>query len=315
MTPRGPFVFLFVLALASCSGEPAESAPVGDANVTADAAPADPGRFFERSIVFLATRPDSVMIVPWLISARTLPGGVHREVRGLLARGDTWEEFFSDEWESAPTRLPWNPLPRGRMRLVVGDLDAVEQILFDEGPRQLGVQLLQPRAEWSGPRGESFRLLDGALLMASARVPGLILDVMRARPLRDAEGGDWAVLHSGDSLQAVLHSPNFQPPGTAGAFHALARVNEVERVFPEVTVTWSESRSFERARREIPVVWSAEAVGGEMSAQLTIEAAQIQAGQGDGPQLPVDAFFQVEGTLRIAEAVYRVSGLLRHTQP
>jgi hypothetical protein len=315
MTACGRSSLLLVLALASCSGEPAESEPTGDADVAADSAPADPGRFFERSIVFLTTRPDSVLIVPWLISARTLPGGVQREVRGLLARGDTWEEFFADQWESPPTRLPWNPLPRGRMRLVVGDLDALEQVLFDEGPRQLGVQLLQPRAEWSGPRGESFRLLDGALMMASARVPGVVLDVTRGRPLREGQGGDWAVLYAGDVLQMVLHAPTFQPPGTSGAFHAWARVDDAEQVWPEVTVDWSERTSFERARREIPVVWSAAAAGGEMSADLTVHAAHIQAGEGEGPQLPVDAFFQVEGTVRIGEAVHRVRGLLRHTQP
>jgi hypothetical protein len=148
-------VSLALLLVVACSGEPSDAAPGDGVETAADTVSGDQGRFFERNIVFLATRPDSVLIVPWLISARTSPGGVLREVRGLLARSETWEEFFADRWETPPTRIPQNPLPRGRMRIVVGDADALEQIFFDEGPRQLGVALLAPRSEWSGPRGES----------------------------------------------------------------------------------------------------------------------------------------------------------------
>ena len=48
---------------------------------------------------------------------------------------------------------------------------------------------------------------------------------------------------------------------------------------------------------------------------MDLHAAQIQAGEGEAPQLPVDAFLQVEGTVRIGQAVHPVRGLLRHTQP
>jgi hypothetical protein len=201
------------------------------------------------------------------------------------------------------------------MRLVVGDDDALEQILFDEGARQLGVLLQEPRAEWSGPRGESFRLLDGAVVMGSARVPGIILDLTRGRPLRETEGGDWAVLYGTDGLRVVLNSPELQPPGTAGAFHAWVMVGDQEEQWPDVTVTWNESSSFQRARREVPLAWSAAVAGGEMSVDLTVHSAQIEAGEGGGPQLPVDAFFEVEGSVRIGEVVHPVRGLLRHIQP
>jgi hypothetical protein len=308
--PRPTLALLLVLV--ACSREQPESAPLGGSG-DADSVPGYQGRLFERNVVFLTTRPESLLIIPWLISARTLPGGVQREARGLLGRNETWEEFFSDRWETPPTRLPWNPLPRSRMRLVVGELDALEQILFDEGPRQLGVHLLEPRAEWSGPRGESFRILDGALVMSSTRVPGIILDMTRGRPLREAVGGDWAVLYSGDSLQMVLHAPELVPPGTAGAFHAWSKLGDQERQWPDVTVSWSARRAFERARREVPVAWSAVA-GGELRVDLDVHAALIQAGEGEGPQLPVDAFFQVVGTVRIGDAVHPVRGLLRHTQ-
>jgi hypothetical protein len=299
----------------ACSRESSDTTPSDHVETAADTVPTDRGRYFERNIVFVASSPDSVLIVPWLISARTLPGGVLREVRGLLARSETWEEFFADRWVTPPTRIPQNPLPRGRMRIVVGDADALEQIFFDEGPRQLGVALLAPRSEWSGPRGESFRLLDGALVLASARVPGVVLDMTRGRPMRDRVGGDWAFLHSGDSLLVVLHAPLLEPPGTGGAFHGWARVGEQETQWPIVTVTWGERSAFERARREVPVAWSAASVDGEMRADLTVRTAQIQAGEGEGPQLPVDAFFQVEGTFRLGDVIYPLRGLLRHTQP
>ena len=77
---------------------------------------------------------------------------------------------------------------------------------------------------------------------------------------------------------------------------------------------WSETRAFERARREVPVRWRFAGGGGEMAAELVAGAAHIEAGEGEGPLLPVDALFEVSGTVRIADATYPVRGLVRHQQ-
>lgn len=304
-----------LIGLLGCPGETAENAVSPRADGDSESPPVFQGRVFERNVVFLTSRPDSVLLVPWLMAARTLPGGVQRQARGLLARSDTWEPFFADEWETAPTRVPWRVLPRGRMRLVVGEEDALEQIVFDEGPRQLDVVLQSPIVEWDDQRGETFRILQGALVLSNTHVPGLVLDMTRGRRVLDPEGGDWAFVAAGDTLQVVLHAGEARPPGSPEAFRAWARVGDRELDWPDVTVTWEGTRSFERARREVPVAWSAESTDGELRVVLRVRAAHVQAGEGEGPQLPVDALFAVEGDVRIGDAVHPVRGLLRHAQP
>jgi hypothetical protein len=54
---------------------------------------------------------------------------------------------------------------------------------------------------------------------------------------------------------------------------------------------------------------------GDLRVELTVLTAELQAGVGDGPQLPVDAFFEVEGTVLMGNDSYPVRGLLRHVQP
>jgi hypothetical protein len=311
-----PLLLLVLLSLAGCSREQPEDAPAG----TLVAAPADSaeefqGRAYERNIVFLTARSDSALLVPWMIRARTLPGGVRREARGFLARGEAWEPFFTEEWETPPTRAPWRILPRGRMRLVVGADDGLERLIFEEGPRQLEVALEGTLAEWTGPRGDVFRLLDGALVLSSTRVPGFILDMARARRARDAAGGDWGVLLSGDSLQLVLHAPEAGATPSQGIYRGWARLQGQEFQWPDLTITWGETRAFQAARRDVPVEWFAVSADGDVRADLRVSTAQIEAAPGEGPQLPVEALFEVEGTVRIGEGTYPVRGLLRHFQP
>jgi hypothetical protein len=280
-----------------------------------DSAAGFQGRVYERSVVFLSTTRDSVLVVPWLFSARTLPGGVRREARGLLGRGDEWEPFFSDLWETPPTRVPWRVLPRGRMRLVVGMDDAIEEVVFDEGARRLELALGSEVADFAGQRGETVRMLDGSLVLASTRVPGYVFDLSRGRQAGEGSGGDWAILVDGDSLRLVLHAAEFLEPGSAGAFRSWAMMGEQQLDWPSVTVTWRATRAFERARREVPVEWAAVSSAGDLRVELELRTAYIQAGAGDGPQLPVDAIFEVQGTVHLGDDDYPVRGLLRHTQP
>jgi hypothetical protein len=309
---------LLLVGVFACSRDQEGSPPASEPEAAVDSVTETfQGRVFERDIVFLSARIDSMLLVPWLMSARTVPGGVRREARGLLGRADAWEAFFSDTWETPPTRVPWRVVPRGQMRLVVGDNDVIQEIIFDEGPRQLEVALenQSPLAEWAGQQGETVRLLNGSLVLTSTRVPGLIMDLTRGRQAREGAGGDWAFLVDGDSLRLVLQAPQFLEPGAPGAFRAWALMGEQELDWPSVTVTWTETRAFERARREVPVKLTATSSTNDLRIDLEVRTAEVQAGEGEGPQLPVDAVFEVEGTVRMGDDSYPVKGLLRHIQP
>jgi hypothetical protein len=64
----------------------------------------------------------------------------------------------------------------------------------------------------------------------------------------------------------------------------------------------------------VPVVWALATPDGRLEGRLEVRSAQLEAGEGEGPQLPVDAIFEVAGTLTIEGVDHAVRGLFRHTQ-
>jgi len=65
----------------------------------------------------------------------------------------------------------------------------------------------------------------------------------------------------------------------------------------------------------VPVKLSATSSTGDLGIELSVRAAELQAGAGEGPQLPVDGLLDVEGTVRMGTQSYPVRGLFRHIQP
>jgi len=152
---RLPVLALCAAVLAACGAPESEPAPLPEA-AGESAAGNFRGRVYERNFVFTTLTGDSAFVVPWLMTAQTRPGGVHRRARGLLARGNSWDGFFDQQWDTPPTRIPWRILPHGSLRLVVGDGDAVESVIFAEGQRQLELELGGGALmEWTGKIGRA----------------------------------------------------------------------------------------------------------------------------------------------------------------
>ena len=306
-----------VILMAGLTGCRAEPPPQGVDDASPPELGADgnlQGQVYERAVVFTTSVGDSTLIVPWLFGARTRPGGVTRTARAWLARGGEWEPFFQESWETPPTRVPWRLHPRGGLRLVVGEGEALEALLFEEGRRRLEVEIGGTRAEWNGSQGETFTVADGAAVLSEQRLPGLVLDFARAHRGESPPPGDWMFLISGDSLQVVLSGKD-EPSAAGGTLEGWARLQDASEIpWRDVSVSWAETRAFEEARREVPVRWSLATGDGEMSADLEVKTAHIEAGEGEGPLLPVDALLEVTGNLRIGDAAYPVRGLVRHGQ-
>lgn len=259
------------------------------------------------------------MTIPWSFQAHTRPGSVERAARGWLAREGSWDPFYRETWESAPSRAPWRILPRGGLRLVVGEEDALDLLIYDRGPRFLEVDLGAVLSDWSGQRGETFRIRQASLLFSDRESPGVFLDMARAWRAEDVPPGDWAFVTSGDSIQLVLEQPEEREgPAAAGQddapFRAWARMGNREIQWPAVQVSWRETRAFERARRVVPVAWSVSSGDGELEGRLAVETPYLEAGRGDGPLLPVDAVYEVTGSIRIQGRPRPVRGLFRHLQ-
>ncbi|MGD8320147.1 MAG: hypothetical protein PVJ02_06825 [Gemmatimonadota bacterium] len=304
-----------IAALSSC-GQPEEAPQRPPATGAETPVPGNfRGRVYERNFVFTTLSGDSAFMVPWLMSAHTRPGGVDRRARGWLARGLTWDAFYDESWTTPPTRSPWRILPHGSLRLIVGDGDAIEGILFSQGARELELEVTGgPLIEWTGTQDQVFRLLDGGVYLSDQKVAGIALDMTRVRGA-DQQEGDWAFLVSGDSLQVVLENPTAAAPGTTGGYQGWARLDFRDLQWPDITLDWTEVRAFQPARQDVPVSWAVTSGDDAIQGSLEVLSAQIQAGQGDGPVLPVDALFLVSGTLQIQGGDYPVRGLFRHTRP
>ena len=299
----------------SCGGgNPEEGARGTEADLDgADGAPAaeviTPGTTYQRTIVFVETFGDSAQFFPWDFENRVETDGVHRSVRGWLGRGGQWRLFMDDEWTTDPTRAPWRIVPRGPARLVVGLEDALEEIYYREGLRDLSLRLGQTVVEWSGQRGATYRLLEGAVRLADVETEGLVLDAFAVRATENGGGAELGVLIGDDRLQLVF--ANLDGPGR---YRAWALQDTTEFFWPEVEVTWEETRSFERARRSVPVLWRIESEDGMLSGAFESVSSHVQALDGTGAILPVLAVYEVAGHVNVGEEEVAVRGFLRHFQ-
>lgn len=304
-----------LLGIAACRNDPPSADPptTVDPSAPTEARP-DTGRVFERSVVFVSTGTDSVFVVPWLWRVRTGGVEVERRARGWLLRGAVWDPFFDENWTTPPIRAPWRPLPHGPLRIMVGPGGALQQISHLSTGRSLDVTLGSSLAEWTGRRGETFRFLEGGLVLAERRVAGIVLDLNRTRDVSEGAGGDWMLLASGDSVAAVLHTPLRADNLARGSWRGWARVDFRDLPLGQITTEWAAVRAFDRARRDVPVAWTLRTPDGAVSGSLEARSSQLTAEEGEGPLLPVDGLYEVVGTLTLEGTEYPVHGLLRHTQ-
>ena len=303
---------LLALGMAGCgdgtsAGSPPEAE--GSAGEAEDPAPSSPGRTYQRTLVFMDVSQDTTMFAPWDFESRAEPGGVGRTVRGWLGRGGQWALFMEDDWTAAPTRVPWRILPRGPVRLVVDTDDVVRTIIYREGLRDLSVEVGPTVAEWRGQKGEIYRLSDGTARLSDIATDGVVLDVSTARLTGEPEPVEWGLLIGEDGLNLLLVDPE-----GPGSYRAWARRGEEELGWPDVEMEWAETRSFERARRPIPVLWRFESDDGELTGEIEATSSHLKALEGEGALLPALGVYEVTGTVRIDDADTPVRGFLRHLQ-
>lgn len=303
-----------MVLLASCAGDPIEDNPArssGDPGTSprAEVEPGTVGTTYRRTVVFVGTSRDSSMYVPWEFANRVEPDRILRSTRGWLGRAGEWRLFVEDDWSTETTRSPWRILPRGSARLIVGMDDALREIYFQEGVRDLSVRMGEIIAEWSGQRGETYRLLNGTSRLAGVETSGLVLDALTARPNEADEVTELALLTGGPGFQLLFADSEGSNP-----YRAWARVDTSTHSWPEVEVAWPELYSFERARRDIPVVWTISATDPELTGRLEAVSSHQHTMRGTGARLPALGVYEITGSVTIGSERIEVTGFLRHLQ-
>ena len=300
------------------AGACAEEAPPppsveSPAEPAAEAPPVEPVRTYERSFAFRAVDMDSALAVVWLFESEDLGDeGVRRRGRGMLLRGGVWDEFLEFTEGGPPSESPWRITPAPSLRLVVGTGDQVANVVYEEADRLLDLELRGGGTSWTGSRGGTFGVRDAAVVLGDRAVGGRAIDLSRAWRPTEGPPGDWLFLSSGDSIAVVANST--RQGGDGDTWQGWVLRGERQILLPDLELRSTGTRAYDEARRDVPIAWSLEDPGGELTGTMQVRTVRLRPGEGDGPLLPVDGVFEVTGTIMLEGAERAVEGLYRHRQ-
>ncbi len=301
-------------ALAACFGDapgdgPAGRAPAGTAARGSGAPAVVVGAAaYQRTIAFVGGSGSPSMYAAWDFETLTGPDSVQRTVRGWLGREGDWAQFIEERWAAGPSRAPWRIVPRGPVRLVVGEEDVVREVYYEGGGRGVSVRLGGALAEWSGPGASSFQLSRASAALGGRETPGLAIDVSAAAESAEELAGEWGILTGTGGFALVLAGP-----GRRGRYRSWTFADGADGSWPDTEVEWSETRSFERARRDVPVLWRFRS-GDGLAGEFRSASSHVGAVDGEGAVLPVVAVYEVEGVVVAAGDSIPVTGFVRHLQ-
>ena len=166
-------------------------------------------------------------------------------------------------------------------------------------------------SSWSGADSEGKPTVcsRGRPLLAGVETQGLVLDAFTARATDSDDFTELALLAGGDGFQLVIADVE-----GAGPYRAWARHDSEIYSWPEVEVLWQETRTFERARREVPVVWRIESSDPALSGEFEAVSSHQHSMEGTGALLPVLGVYEIRGYVYIETERIDVEGFLRHFQ-
>jgi hypothetical protein len=300
------------LGLITCGGDVQAPTPVSSTGAAPSTAENFQAREYERNVVFASLEDDSLFLVSWMLYNVETPDAILRRADAWLARGGVWDGFYSQRWSTASTVPPSLLVPNGPFSLLVREGDVIDGIAFEEGPRALEISMEGVEASWTGPRGGLYEVLGGSSYLADQRIDGMILDMARASVGGAPTGGDWLFLLSGDSARFVLAADVEYGGDVEPLYRGWGDLGEQEVTWPEIRIDWRRTEAFPPARRDVPVEWRIWSPDGSVEGALAAASAEIRAGDGEGPLLPVRALYEVAGDIRSAEGRFSVRGVLVH---
>ena len=304
-----PAVLILTVACAAEPGNPGSTRVEDPALAPLDSFA---GNRYERHLAFFGLEDESPLVVAWSFSASTREGAVDRDARIWLARGGTWDAFVQSSWETPPTRAPWRIIPHEGIRIIVAERDALSALLYRSAGRELEMWLGEAVAGWSSRPGELIQVREASTSLSENALAGTLVDVSFARQGDDAMPENWALLVSED-IHVFLRGP-FDAAADS-TFQGWGTLRARNFDWPGVTVSATRSRAFEPARRDVPVAWRFQSPDADLTGRIEAMSTHMEAGEGPGPQLPLIAISEVEGSITIETVAYPVRGILYHRAP
>lgn len=310
-----PILLIAGSAAACGDGEPRPDEVQAPAAAPDGPAGAPGPQVLDREFVFVPSQGDDRTQVAWLFRSRPGDGLVLRQWAVRVGRNGNWDALVRDEEETPFAGPAWRLLPGPRVRLVMGPRDRVEGLIVRAPGPELETHLGEFLTDWTGPRGGSVRLYRGTTAVGGGEVDGFVVDLARAWEDPGEGPGDWLFLHAGDRLQLFLmEDVSTAETDAARRFRGWSRIAFRDGQWPRVDVEWREVRAFERARRDVPVRWRLSSPGAEIVGEVETVSQYLVAGEGSGPLLPVTAFYEVRGNLRVQGEAFTVRGFVSHRQ-
>ena len=301
-----------LMVTVACAAEPGNP---GGARVEDPAlAPLDSlaGNRYERHLAFFGLEDESPLVVAWSFSASTREEAVDRDARIWLARGGVWDAIFQSSWETPPVRAPWRIIPHEGIRIIVAERDALTALLYRSAGRELEMWLGEALAGWSSRPGELVQVKEASTVLSESTLAGTLVDISFARQGTDATPGSWALLIS-ENIHVFLRGP--YDAAADSTFQGWGTLRARNFDWRDVVVTATRSRAFEPARRDVPVAWRFQSPDADLTGRIEAMSTHMEVGEGPGPQLPLIAISEVEGSITIETIAYRVRGVLNHRAP
>lgn len=310
--PIPPLIFSILISLPACSQkDKSPDRDLSDDQLTVTEMDFT-GPSHERNFVFLTTTGDTSLTVPWLLQTTPDSNVVFREARGWISRGSIWELFLAEHWETPPTRYPARILPHGSFRIVVGERDVLDGLIYAHQSRILELTFGTLLTQWSGPREERLQLLEASLYLGQERTNGVVLDMARLSSTAIQPLGDWAFLTSGDSLQVIVQGDMEHKVESPPNYRGWVRLGTEELHWPSLMINWTSTSAHQPARRDLPISWTISSTNDPIDGNLEVSASEIITGTGLGPVLPVQALLEVVGDISIDGSSFPVHGLFNH---
>lgn len=297
------------IPLAGC--EPASPPP--DKAPEADGAT---GWRYHREYVFVGEREGSPVAAPFAFRAAPRSGGIEREVRAWLARGEAWDHFLDEEWLASEVGGVWKVLPHGALSVASRGPLELEALWYRQGERRLRLAVGDPLSPWMGGQRTRTRILEGRLALGQETLRGMVVEEYDVTPGRvgrgPGRGRDQLVLAGGDTLRLLLtrsRSTEADPRGYAW----VQRPGEA-RVWEEVEMEWLQAQPLEEARRDVPTRWRFRVPGAGLSGEVRALGSQPEIGLERGGRKEAEIRYTVEGWVEREGRRIEVRGMARHEQ-